>query len=155
MVEAIDTKTSTTGQTFHATVDAPVAIDGNVIIPKGAEAIGRVIEVQQPGRFRGRPWVSVELTALNFGGKSIGIHTSAYQEGGPSRGKQTLKIGGGATAVGALIGTVAGAPVIGTAIGAAGGMLFQTVRGPAPVHIPAESLLVFTLQSPLPVESGM
>ena len=150
--EALDSKTSTAGQTFHATLAAPVTINGKVVIPKGAEAIGRVTDVRSSGRFRGRPLVVVELTALNFDGNSVAIRTSAYQESGAARGKQSLKLAGGGTALGTVIGAVAGAPFLGSALGAAGGMLMQTVRGPSDVQIPAESLLVFTLQSPLPIQ---
>ena len=152
--DALDSKKNRTGETFRAVVDAPLIVDGKTLVPKGAEAIGRISELQVPGRFKGRPFIAVELTALNFNGKSVTVRTSSYQEGGPSRSKQSLMIIGGSTAVGTLIGSLAGAPWLGIRVGAAAGMAANTVRPPAQIRIPAESLLLFTLQSPLPVEDG-
>jgi len=152
VTDTIDSKLNHTGDTFRAAVDAPLMVNGKVVVPQGAEAIGRVTEITPSGRLRGRPVIGVELTALNFEGKSVAIRTSAYQEGGSSRGRQTAKIAGGSTVLGAIIGAVAGVPWVGTGVGAAAGMVVQTVRGPEQVRLPAETLLVFTLQSPLPVE---
>ncbi len=155
MTDALDSKTNRSGETFRATVDSPVTVDGKIVVPKGAEVIGRVTDVESSGRIKGRPMISVELTALNFGGKSVAIRTSAYQEGGASRGRQSAKIAVGGTIVGTILGFVGGAPWIGTGLGAAAGMVVQTVRRPGQIRIPAESLLPFTLQSPLPLSEGM
>ncbi len=154
MTDALDSKTNRTGETFRASLDAPVSVDGQIVVPKGAEAIGRITGVESSGRFRGRPAIAVELTALNFDGKSVAIRTSAYEESGSSRGRQTAKIAGGGTALGAILGVATGMPWLATGLGAAAGMMVQTVRGPADIRIPAESLLLFTLQSPLPLEGG-
>ena len=155
MTDALDSKSNILGETFRATLDVPVTIGGNVVIPKGAEAIGRVTNIQPSGRLRGRARIAVELTALNFEGKSVAVRTSTYQEGGAARGKQTARIAGGSTAAGTLIGTVGGAPWLGAGLGAAAGMVVQTVRGPSQIRIPAESLLMFTLQSPLSMSEGL
>jgi hypothetical protein len=155
MTDPLDSKFSHAGETFRAVVDVPLEVNGKIVVPKGAEAIGRVIDVASSGRFRGRPMIAVELTALNFDGKSVGIRTSYYQHAGSSRGRLTARITGGATVAGTIIGAVAGAPFIGTGIGAAAGMAVQSVRGRDDIRIPAESLLLFTLQSPLPVDDAM
>ena len=155
MTGSLDSQANHAGETFRATLDSPLTVDGKVVVPKGAEAIGKVTEVQASGHFKGRSLIGVELTALNFEGKSVAVQTSAYQEAGASRGKQTAKIAGGATVLGTIVGAVAGAPWIGVGMGAATGFVVQRVRGPAQIQIPAESLLVFTLLSPLPVESGL
>ncbi len=155
MTDALDSKTSRTGETFRASTELPLVVDGKIVVPKGAEAIGRITDVGSSGRLKGRPMIVVELTALNFLGKSVAIRTSTYQEGGISRGRQTAKIAGGATALGTVIGMVGGAPWLGAGLGAAAGMVVQTVRGPGQIRIPAESLLMFTLQSPLPMDEGL
>lgn len=155
MTDTLDSKTNRPGETFRAALDSPVMVNGNVVIPKGAEAIGRVTEIQASGRIRGRAVIAVELTALNFDGKSIAVRTSSYQEDSAARGKQTAKIAGGSTLLGTLVGAVAGVPWIGTGVGAAAGMVVQTVRGPSQIRIPAESLLLFTLQSPLAMNDGL
>ena len=155
MTDSLDSKKNRTGETFRATVDAPLIVDGKTVVPKGAEAIGRITELQEPGHFKGRPYIAVELTALNFDGKSVTVRTSSYQEAGPSRTKQSVMLIGGGTAVGTVIGALAGAPWLGIRVGAAAGLVANTVRGrQSQIRIPAESLVLFTLQSPLPVENG-
>ena len=70
-------------------------------------------------------------------------------------GKQTAIFAGGGGAVGTVIGAIAGGGIgflLGPAIGAAGGAAVQMVRGPEPVRIPAESLMLFTVQSPVHIE---
>src|ERR1051325_142926 len=149
MTDSIASDKNYPGQTFHARVDAPVSINGRVVVPQGAEAIGRITSVSQAGRFRGRPVVLLELTALNFDGKSIPVLTSAHQESGGSRGKQTALYAGGGGLVGTVIGTIAAGPagfLLGSSVGAAGGVVVQAVRGAPPLRIPAESLLLFTVQ---------
>jgi len=155
MADSIDSDKNYAGETFRATVDTAVTVDGKTVVPQGAEAIGRVTSVIQPGRFRGRPIVMMELTALNFDGRSVGILTSAHQEMGGSRGKQTAIMAGGGAGIGTLIGTIAGGGVgflLGSSIGAASGAVVQAVRGAEPVRIPAESLMLFTVQSPVSLE---
>ena len=155
MTGALDSKANRAGETFRGTLDSPLMVDGKEVVPKGAEAIGKLTEVRASGRIKGRPLIAVELTALNFDGKSVAVQTSAHQEVGSSRGRQTAKIAGGATALGTIVGVVAGAPWIGVPVGAAAGFVAQEVRGPTQIRIPAESILVFTLLSPLPLESGL
>jgi len=155
MADSIDSDQNYAGETFRATVDTAVTINGKIVVPQGAEAIGRVTSVMQPGRFRGRSVVMLELTALNFDGKSVAILTSAHQEMAGSRGKQTAMYAGGGGLLGTVIGAIAGGGVgflIGSSVGAAGGAVVQAVRGPEPVRIPAESLMLFTVQSPVSLE---
>jgi hypothetical protein len=156
MAESVDSETSHAGQIVRATVDTPVMINGHVAVPQGAEAIGRITAIESPGRFRGRAVVAMELTALNFDGKSMSVMTSAYQEVGNPRGKQTTKYVGGGGVLGTLLGAFTGGKkgaFIGMTVGAAGGAVAQVVRGRDPLTIPAESLVLFTLQSPLTVEA--
>ncbi len=156
MAESVDSESSHAGQIVRATVDTPIMINGHVAVPQGAEAIGRITAIESPGRFRGRAVVAMELTALNFDGKSIGVMTSAYQEVGNARGKQTAKYSAGGGLIGTLLGAITGGKkgaFIGGAVGAAGGAMAQVVRGRDPLTIPAESLVLFTLQSPLTLET--
>jgi hypothetical protein len=155
MADSIESDKNYAGETFRATVDTAVTINGKVAVPQGAEAIGRVTSVSQPGRLRGRAVVLLELTALNFDGKSIPILTSAHQETGGSRGKQTALYAGGGGLIGTVIGAIATGGawfLIGSGIGVAGGTVVQAVRGSEPLRIPAESLMLFTVQSPVSLE---
>lgn len=157
MADSIDSKTDHVGETFRATLDSPLMVDGKVAVPRGAEAIGRLTAVEPAGHVKGRPMLAVELTALNFDGKSVAVRTSSYQEVGSSRGKQTAEVAGGGALLGTIIGAISGGKkgaVIGAGAGAAGGTIVQTVRGTERIRIPAESLVIFTLQSPIQVNTA-
>src|SRR4051812_20748283 len=42
--QALSSKTSQAGETFSASIEAPVEVNGKVVIPKGAEASGTVVD---------------------------------------------------------------------------------------------------------------
>jgi len=156
MLDSIDSGRNYAGETFRATVDAPLVVEGKTLVPKGAEAIGRLVSVVQSGRLQGRPMLALELTALNFAGKSLAVQTSAYQESGPSQTKRTAIIAGGGAVLGTVIGAIAGGGILlGSNVGAAAGTIYQGVRGAKQVQIPAESLVIFTLQSPISFDEGL
>ncbi len=58
--------------------------------------------------------------------------------------------------LGGVLGAISGGKkgsMIGAGIGAAAGTVVQTVRGRERIRIPAESLVLFTLQSPVRVNT--
>jgi len=150
MLDSIDAGTNYAGETFRATLDNPLLVDGQTVIPKGAEAIGRLVSVARSGRIQGRPVLTLELTALNFDGKSVAIQTSTYQEMGPSQTRRTAILAGGGAVLGTIVSVVAGGGfLLGSNAGAAAGTVVQAVRGGKQLRIPGESLVTFTLQSPI------
>src|SRR5579883_2411378 len=62
--EALSSKTATSGQTFSATVEEPVEVDGKVVIPKGAPATGMVKDAKPAGRFKGGAALELTLTSI-------------------------------------------------------------------------------------------
>ncbi len=50
LVDTIDSETSQQGQTFHATLDSPLAVDGDVVIPSGYDVEGHLVEVKKRGQ---------------------------------------------------------------------------------------------------------
>src|SRR6266705_202117 len=51
--QAISSKTARSGDSFSATVEAPVEVEGKVAIPKNARANGVVRDAKAAGRFKG------------------------------------------------------------------------------------------------------
>ena len=157
MLDGVDSSVNYTGETFRATVEEALMVEGKTLIPKGAEAIGRLVSVERAGRFQGRPVLTMELTALNFEGQSVAIQTSAYQQAGQSQTKRTMILAGGGAVLGTVISVVAGGGILlGSNVGGAAGTAIQAVRGEKDLRIPAEALMTFTLQSPIYLfESGL
>lgn len=160
LVDEIDSETAQPGQSFRATLDSPLAVDGDVVVPAGYDVHGHIIDVKSAGKFAGKSELTLQLDRIQVGGKSYSLQSDQYHREGSSRGKNTAaKVGTGA-AIGAIIGGIAGGGK-GAAIGAAaggglGGGVQAATKGQQ-IKLPTETVLNFTLQSPLtviPVSEG-
>jgi hypothetical protein len=154
LTDPLDSEKNQTGDTFRATLNTPVTVDDNVVIPDGADLEGRVVDVKSASHFKGASLLAVELTKVSFNGHSYQIHTNTWQKEGAARGKNTAaKVGGGA-ALGAIIGGIAGGgkgAAIGTIVGAGAGTGAQAVTHGEQIKLNAEQLMSFTLASPVTV----
>lgn len=154
LVDAIDSETATQGQTFHATLNSPLAVDGSTAIPVGHNVEGHVVSVQSAGKFAGQSLLVLQLDRISAAGSYYNIQTDQYKKQGSSRGKNTAEKVGGGAGLGAIIGAIAGGGK-GAAIGAvAGGGLgagAQAVTHSQQIKLPSETVLNFTLQAPLTV----
>jgi hypothetical protein len=154
LVDSIDSETSQQGQTFHATLDSPLAVDGEVAIPSGYDVEGHLVEVKSAGKFAGQSVVALQLDRISAGGKYYSLQTDQYRRQGSSRGKNTAEKVGAGAGIGAIIGAIAGGGK-GAAIGAAaggglGGGVQAATKGQQ-IKLPSETVLNFTLQAPLTV----
>lgn len=153
--QTLGSKTSTSGQTFTATVESPVEIDGKVAIPKGARASGIVKDAKPAGRFKGGAGLSLVLTGIEINGKDHAIETSNATMSSKGKGKRTAVMVGGGAAGGAGIGALAGGGKgagIGALIGAAAGVAGAGLTGNRDITLPAETALSFKLLQPLEVK---
>jgi hypothetical protein len=154
LVDTIDSETAQPGQSFKATLETPLAVEGDVVIPAGYEVEGHVVDVKSAGKFAGKSELRLQLDRIAVGSKYYNIQTDQYFREGSSRGKNTAaKVGTGA-AIGAIIGGIAGGGK-GAAIGAAaggglGGGVQAATKGQQ-IKLASETVLNFTLQAPLTV----
>jgi len=154
LVDTIDSETAQQGQTFRATLDSPLAVEGEVAVPSGYDVEGHVIEVKSAGKFAGQSVVALQLDRLKVGDKYYNIQTDQYRKQGSSRGKNTAEKVGAGAGIGAIIGAIAGGGK-GAAIGAAaggglGGGVQAATKGQQ-IKLPSETVLNFTLQGPVTV----
>src|SRR5215469_4209947 len=64
LVDAIDSEKNQTGDTFHATLNAPLTSDGDEAVPAGSDITGHLIEVKSAGKFAGQSSVVAQLDSL-------------------------------------------------------------------------------------------
>ncbi len=152
---SLSTKTVKTGDPFEATLTNALVSKGVVIAPKGATVTGIVTESDSGGRVKGKASLGVDITSVQTAdGQRVRIHTTALQaDAKGTKKKDAAKIGIGAgvgAAIGAIAGGGAGAAIGAAAGGGAGTALVLGTKG-APAVIPAESVLNFTLSTPLKV----
>jgi hypothetical protein len=154
MIDAVDSDQSRLGQTFRASVDEPILIDGQTVIPRGADATAKLVEDKEAGKFTGRTVLTLELIEVTANGHLIDVTTGDVSQASGSRGAKTAKVVGGTTALGAIVGALAGGgkgAAIGAASGAAVGGGVQLVTHGERVRIPSETRLNFTLHQPVPL----
>jgi hypothetical protein len=154
MIDSIDSSVNQAGEIFHASLDAPLVVDNEVVVPRGADVYVRLVSSSQAGRMTGKSELHLELIKLEFRGQSYSLVSSTYSLAGSSRGKGTAeKVGGGAI-LGTLLGAIAGGgkgAAIGAGVGAAGGGVWQASTKGKEVRIPSETKLDFQLDQPVTV----
>jgi hypothetical protein len=152
LIDTIDSATAQTGDKFQATLDAPIAIDGDVVVPAHYEVQGHVVNAQASGKFAGQALLALQLDRIKVGEKSYDIETDQFSQKTSSRGKNTAeKVGAGAVA-GAILGGIFGGgkgAAIGSAAGAGAGGGVQAASKKPDIKLSSEKVLNFTLQAPV------
>jgi len=148
-IDAIDSTKNHVGYRFQASLEEALWIDGNVVIPKGADVYGRLEESKESGTFTGRSELKLTLTGIVVHGQSVPLVTGDCQLTGKSKGESTAKRTVGGAAIGSIIGAIAGGgkgAAIGAGTGAGVGAGSEIITKGDQVKIPSETLLQFTLQ---------
>lgn len=152
LVDTISSATAQTGDTFHATLDSPIAIDGDVVVPAHYETEGHIVAAQSSGKFAGQALLELQLDRIKVGDRWYNVQTDHFKQQTASRGKNTAeKVGGGAIA-GAILGGIFGGgkgAAIGSAAGAGAGGGVQAASKKPDIKLSSERILNFTLQGPV------
>ena len=152
LIDTIDSATAQAGDKFHATLDAPIAIDGDVVVPAHYDVQGHVLNAQASGKFAGQALLTLQLDRIKVGERSYDIQTDQFSQKTNSRGKNTAeKVGAGAVA-GAILGGIFGGgkgAAIGSAAGAGAGGGVQAASKQPDIKLSSEKVLNFTLQAPV------
>ncbi len=150
--DAVDSEKDKVGQTYRATLTQDVVVNGQTLIPSGANVTAKLLDDQQSGKITGKTVLTLALTQIQVNGKTYDIDTTAVNQSSNGRGKQSAERIGGLGALGAIIGAIAGGgagAAIGAGAGAAAGAGVQVLTKGQRVKVPAETKLVFSLQEPL------
>jgi hypothetical protein len=151
MIEGVDSETNRVGQSFRASLDQPVMVDGQTVIPRGADATVTLVDAKDSGKITGRADLTLSLQSVSINGRMVDINTQSISKESGSQGEKTAKVAGGTAAVGAIIGAIAGGgkgAAIGAGAGAAAGAGSQVILGGQRVRIPSETRLTFELENP-------
>lgn len=150
--QSLGSKISSPGDSFSATLAAPVEVDGKTAIPSGATARGTVTDAKALGKFKGGAVLQIKLNSIMVNGTEHAISTSSVSRSEKGKGKRTAVVTGGGAAVGALIGGLAGGgkgAAIGALAGGGAGAAGSAYTGNKDIVLPAESAVSFKLAAPL------
>jgi hypothetical protein len=148
MAGTVDSGTSSAGDLFLANLSEAVMSDGATLLQQGTQVRGRVVAAEGAGRVKGRSSLSLILTDIVHGDRTIPITTNTYATTSDSQQGRDAGVIAGSTGVGAVIGAIAGGKK-GAAIGAATGGGASTgvvlaTKGEE-IHYGPETRLNFTL----------
>lgn len=149
MIDSIDSQRDQVGQTFRASLDQPVVIRGETVIPRGADVVVKLVEDTHSGRLTGKTELILDLSSIAIGGKLVDLLTQTVKSESSSRTSGTVKKAGTGAAIGAVIGAIAGGgagAAIGAAAGGAAGTGAQVMTKGQRVRIPSETRLTFKLE---------
>lgn len=153
--ESVSSEKNRQGDSFSATLENELVVDGKVVASKGSRVSGTLSEVQPSGKVQGRARLKMTLESITLGGTEYQIESSDITlEAEGSKGKDATMIGGGA-GVGAVIGAITGGKkgaAIGGLIGAGAGTAGVLLTKGETVELPVEQLLGFRLERPVQVE---
>lgn len=159
MIDSVNSKTNRVGDTFTASLERPLDVNGTVVAQRGARVYGMLEQVKSAGKIKGQSELRLALTGIEINGSTHPITTGSYEVRGKSRGKNTAKKVGIGAAVGGVIGAIAGGgkgAAIGAGVGAGAGTAAQVLTHGQQINVPSETVLDFTIEQPvmLPVANA-
>jgi hypothetical protein len=138
-IDSIDSETSHPNQNFKASLDKPIVVDNQTIIPRRSDVLLKVTEVEQARKPKGTSQLKVQLDRLFIGKDSYQVASNTFEEKGSSEGKKAArKVGGFFRGKKKAL--------IGDGAGGGGGAV---VTKPDQLRINSETQLMFKLESPL------
>jgi hypothetical protein len=151
VTQEISAKKNNLGDPFTGELAAPLTTSsGKTVFAKGTPVQGTVVADKGQGKFKGEGQLAIQVSSI--GGHAV--TTSAYLKQEKGKGKRSATMIGGGGGAGALIGGLAGGgkgALIGGLVGAGAGTAGAALTGNKDVVIPAESVVSFTLQTPVTV----
>jgi hypothetical protein len=159
MIDSVNSKTNQVGDTFSASLEQPLNVNGTIVAQRGTRVYGKLEQVKSAGKVKGQSELRLALTGIEINGATRSIVTGSYAVHGKSRGKNTAKKVGIGAAVGGVIGAIAGGgkgAAIGAGVGAGAGTAAQVLTHGQQISVPSETVLDFTIQQPvvLPVTNA-
>jgi hypothetical protein len=152
MIDAVNSDSAYTGQTFRASLDEPVYVNGQTVVPRGADVLTKLVAAQQSGKIQGRTALTLALSTITINGRPVDVSSTDVRQESSSRGARSAGVIGGGAALGAIIGGIAGGgkgAAIGATSGAAVGTGAEVLTSGQKVKIPSETRLTFRLQAPV------
>ena len=152
--QPIAADSSQPGMTLTGVVDDPIAVNGEIVIPRGAIAMLEVVNVERSSNMKGRDRITFKVHSIQTDSGTYPVATSHVELKGSSEGKKAAKKVIGGAGIGAALGGLLGGGT-GAAIGATtGGGTGAVIAGSGKTHlvVPAETLLQFRLSTSMRVE---
>lgn len=152
---ALSSHTNQSGDTFTATLTRPLIVDGQNVVASHARVRGVVVDARPSGRLSKPALLSLTLKSIDVNGSRVDIRTDDLTMEGASHKKRDVVAVGGGSALGAIIGGIAGGgkgAAIGALAGGGAGTAGAAATGKKDITLPAESRVTFRLSRSVSVQ---
>ncbi len=153
-IDLIDVDATKTGARFRGSIDDPIMLGGEVVVPRGADVLLVAAKVQQGGRMKGSDLINLKVNSITVRGQVYPVATTMSETKSEGEGKKTTRKVAGGAGLGAIVGGIAGGgkgAAIGALAGGAGGAVIAA-SGQPHLKIPAETRLQFQLSADVKVQ---
>jgi hypothetical protein len=150
--QSLSTESNHSGESFSATLDGPLVISGKTVAPAGSSAEGKLTDVVDSGRVKGRASMTMVLSEIEINGKSYDLETAPRSFEAEATKKRDTGVIAGSAAIGAAIGAIAGGgkgAAIGAGVGGGAGTGAVLATKGKPVKFGPEARIRFTLTEPV------
>jgi hypothetical protein len=90
LAEELGSRISTVGQRFSATLDRDIVVDGQTVIPAGANVRGKVVIAKSVGQLAGEANLQLKLTSVNVNNSNLALATATRSFGPQIKGKNKV-----------------------------------------------------------------
>jgi outer membrane lipoprotein SlyB len=150
-IDPIDSEKGHVGEAFHASLDKPILVDGQTIVPRRSDVYLKLTAVESAGKLSGTSELQVQLDRIFIGKDAYTVATNTFTKTGSSSGKKAARNVGIGAAVGGVLGGILGGgkgAVIGAGAGGGGGAVIS--KGEQ-IRVDSETELMFRLENPVDV----
>lgn len=151
----VSSRDNNAGDTFDATVTEPVVVGGQTVVRQHARARGIVVGARPSGRLSKPAMLSLALRSVQVNGAWVDVDTHELTMEGESHKKRDAVAIGGGSALGAIIGGIAGGgkgAAIGAVAGGGAGTAGAAATGKKDITLPSESHVTFRLSRSVTVQ---
>jgi hypothetical protein len=156
LIDGLSSERNNPGDAFTATLDKELVVDGFVIAERGTRVEGRVVAADRGGKVKGVAALAVELTRIHMSdGQIVAVATDSFEKHAAQTQRQDAEKVGGAAAIGAVIGAIAGGgkgAAIGAILGGGAGAGSVYAQGKNDIRLTQGSTL--TIQSAAPSQQN-
>jgi hypothetical protein len=151
LLDSLSSERNMPGDTFSATLDAPLIAGEFAVAERGARVEGKVVSSTKAGKVQGVSKLEIVLTGFTTSdGQHVRIETHSFTKSGPTtHGEDATKVGAGA-GIGAIIGAIAGGGKgagVGAAVGGAAGAGDVLLTRGKPATLASETRINFRLSN--------
>ena len=85
-IDSVDSERDRRGQTYRASIDQPVIVNGQPVVPRGADAVIMLSDSQQSGKIEGKAVLTLELRSITINGRTYDSTSSTVSRESGGRG---------------------------------------------------------------------